>query len=122
MHNKQQQRIASSGKRNRIFCCILFLLQSYITLANSIQNKNTDTTVVKLTVANIFNRKSADHVTVTFFESARGYTLFRKNKNFPSLIRLVKEARKKRSLLQIKFTETADHSLVIQSIDKVKNK
>ncbi len=107
-----------SFKEKLFLCLLLYLLNCSFSLAQSHSNINKDTTVLKVTVANIFEKENEDHINVNFYESSRGYVLYKKNKRYLNFIKMLRASKEKSLMIEISFVETTDHLLMITDIKK----
>lgn len=91
--------------RHWLFC--IFILQSTTSMATTTHDRaDTLPPPQVYTVANVvMDPATPDQATVTFFQSARFYRLLRKNKNYPTSLKLLQQAKKKGIPVNVYLTE-----------------
>ncbi|MEO6230128.1 MAG: hypothetical protein ABJB11_14805 [Ferruginibacter sp.] len=119
-NHKLKESFSFSFKEKLLACLLLSLFKISFSLAEYNLKINEDTTVSKVTVANIFEKENEDYILVNFYESAREYLLYKKNKRYQFFIELLRESKKDNLMIEISFTETKEHLLIIIDIQKVK--
>lgn len=64
-----------------------------------------DSTMQTFRIARVIENNKADYIEVTFLESARFYRVLKNNKQYSSIIALLKDAEKNNTPVRVSFTE-----------------